>query len=523
MEFVMRFFLLGFSLLTCCLLGQEQWVQESVLFEKENGKTYILRIDEAIKAGGYDTVVELCDELISKVEKPANIARALVLKGDAVLNSDDKQAFEIYQVALEKYPVYINYGAVVKKQLVIANKQFEKIKGKDSFFLDRQPTIEYYKKIITNAPFAKNAAFLLLRVGMLQREDDQDEEAIQSYRTLVKRYRTSPEAGYARVNLAQYYLNLLDKIDGDQRLVDEAKSQLILFTQQFTKHEMLGEAKSKLSKIYNIEAERLYLLAVFYNRKETPHYRPAASKRYLYKLLITYGDSDFVNQSKTLLATLENSKEGLNQAVLQAEKEEELERIILPPEATDKTLRKVVIKQGESDKFLLAIRHLDLTPLENSKSGTESVVKKPVIETPIVKPVIKKPVIETPIVKPVIKKPVVKTPVIETPIVKPVIKKPVVKTPVIEKPIVKPVIKKPVVKTPVIEKPIVKPVIKKPIVKTPVIEKPIVKPVIKKPVVKPVIKKPVVKPVVKKPVDKTKYIGGFAEGYKLPIKDLEKK
>lgn len=357
-------------LMSLVLYGQDNWVQEQVIFEEVDGKTYVIRIDEAFQNKNFQSAVDLCDEVNQKSTKPANKARALVLKADALVElGEDEEAFQVYQSSIEKYPVYIKYNDVVKKQLAIANREYELVRGRDSIFLDRSKAINYFKKVITNAPFADDAPFLLLRVAILQKDDDQPEEAIQSYRTLVKRYRTSTEAGYARVNLAQHYLNLLDKIEGDQRLIDEAKSQLILFTQQFTSHPMLSEAERRLKQIYNIEAERLYLLALFYNRQDTPHYRPAAAKKYLYKLLIEYGDSDFANPAKEILATIDpDYQANIVDEKEKIRKEMEEKKLILPPEAIDPSKRKILIKQGESDKFLLPIHDLDLTPLENKKN-----------------------------------------------------------------------------------------------------------------------------------------------------------
>jgi hypothetical protein len=140
---------------------------------------------------------------------------------------------------------------------------------------------------------------------------------------------------------------------------------------------MLGEAKSRLKNIYNIESERLYLLAVFYNRTETPHYRPAASKHYLYRLLIEYGDSDFIEKAKALLATLDPDYEAsLRDIIRQQQHEKQMNEIVLPPEATDKSLRKILIKRGDSDKFLLPIRDLDLTPLENTEEEKKKMMEE---------------------------------------------------------------------------------------------------------------------------------------------------
>ena len=374
----MKFILSVFFLLSFSLIAEQEWVQEEALFVKDDGKTFVVRVEEAQKEEDWDEVLDLCDELLENLKKAANKVKVLTYKADALKELDEvKEAFETYQAAIDRYPMYLKYTDAVKKQLVIADEEYAKIKGDDSIFTNRQPVIDMYKKIVNNAPFAVNAPALLLRVAIIQKDDNQEAEAIQSYRTIVKRYRTTAEAGYARINLAQHYLNLLEKIEGDQALIDGAKSELTLFIQQFKTHPMLSEAKRRMKQIYNIEAERLYLLAVFYNRDETPHYRPEAAKRYLYKLMIEYGDSEFKDQAQVLLkevdkdyqASIVDKREEIRQE--QKVKAEQKIAVQLPPEAKDKTKRRLLIKQGDSEKFLLPVEDLDLTPLENTGSDVE--------------------------------------------------------------------------------------------------------------------------------------------------------
>lgn len=365
--------LLFFSIST---FAKQEWVQEEALYTEAVGKSFIARIDDAQKAKDWNEVIDLCDDLLDELKKASNKVKTLTIKGDALFESgESKEAFSTYQAAIDRYPMYMKYNDVIKKQLVIADAEYAKIKGDDSIFTNRQNVIDMYKKVVNNAPFADNAPSLLLRVAIIQKDDDQDAEAIQSYRTIVKRYRTTTEAGYARINLAQHYLNLLEKIEGDQALIDGAKSELTLFTQQFKSHPMLSEAKRRMKQIYNIEAERLYLLAVFYNRPETPHYRPEASKRYLYKFMIEYGDSDFKTQAQELLMELdEDYQANIVDAREELRKQSGDESFLLdqrPIEATDKTKRKILIKQGDSEKFLLPVEDLDLTPLENEKPETK--------------------------------------------------------------------------------------------------------------------------------------------------------
>ena len=110
----MKKLLLILFLFTIFAVAQDQWVQEEALFEKEYGKTYIVRIDEAFKNENYSLAAELTAELAFKANKPANKARALVLQGDALVKDDeDDEAFKIYQSATEKYPVYTAYNQVV--------------------------------------------------------------------------------------------------------------------------------------------------------------------------------------------------------------------------------------------------------------------------------------------------------------------------------------------------------------------------------------------------------------------------
>ncbi|MCM8529580.1 MAG: tetratricopeptide repeat protein [Lentisphaeraceae bacterium] len=368
----MKLFLTTFLLLNLAVFGKHQWVQEEAILKTEDDKTFVVRIDEAQKEKDWSEVIDLCDELLETVSKAENKVKALVIKGIALKEEgENKEAFDTFQSAIDRYPMYMKFNEAVTYQKEIADLEYEKIKDSDSIFTNRQPVIDMYKKIVNNAPFADNAASILLRVAIIQKDDDQIAEAIQSYRTIVKRYRTTAEAGYARINLAQHYINLLDKIEGDQKLIDSAKSELILFTQQFKSHPMLSEAERRLKQIYNIEAERLYLLAVFYNRQETPHYRPDAAKRYLYKLLIEYGDSEFTDQAQTLLKSVDAEYQANivdnSEKIRKEAKEAEL-KITLPPEATDKSKRKILIPQGKSDKFLLPVEDLDLTPLENNEN-----------------------------------------------------------------------------------------------------------------------------------------------------------
>ena len=89
----MKKFLCILAIFTIVLNGQDNWVQEQVLFEEVDGKSYIVRINEAIKAGNNAIVIELCDEISQKSTKPANKARAIVIKGDAlVAQGEDEEA-----------------------------------------------------------------------------------------------------------------------------------------------------------------------------------------------------------------------------------------------------------------------------------------------------------------------------------------------------------------------------------------------------------------------------------------------
>ena len=133
--------------------------------------------------------------------------------------------------------------------------------------------------------------------------------------------------------------------------------------------------------------------------------------------------------------------------------------------------------------------------------GETHITAKPVVETPAVKPVgethiTAKPVVETPAVKPVAETHITAKPVVETPAVKPVGETHITAKPVVETPAVKPVGETHITAKPVVETPVVKPVGETPLTATPVVETPVVKPVGETSLTaKPVVETPAVKPV----------------------------
>ena len=125
----MKFILAILLFLTIPVLAQHEWVQEEAILVEEDGKTFVLRINEAQQAEDWDEVIDLCDELMETLKKAANKVKTLTFKGDALKElNEPKEAFETYQAAIDRYPMYMKYSDAVKKQLVIADAEYAKIK-----------------------------------------------------------------------------------------------------------------------------------------------------------------------------------------------------------------------------------------------------------------------------------------------------------------------------------------------------------------------------------------------------------
>lgn len=343
------------------------------------------KFEENLAFEKYDQVIIDANEALLNETNRKQIASLMYYKAKALYHQGElEDAFEILKELVEDYNFEIDYEKVLNLQFEISNERYEK-SGSSNFFGSSEEAIEFYEALIAQAPYSKGAATSMLRIGMLQQDDNDDIAAMSTYHKLIATYPKSDEAGYARIYIAQFNIHSMRGIHGNLELMREAKTQLRLFINQYNKHPLLSEAKDQLASLEEVEAERTYNLALFY--LDPVHSRPAAAKRYLYKVVVDYPDTEAALAAEAKLEKLDKNYKGeIKTRQISKKKNDALQKKLeqqifspLAPQAKDRSTRRIIVRPEDSKgKYLVPVEDLglDLVPLENTDTVNKEEGKK---------------------------------------------------------------------------------------------------------------------------------------------------
>ncbi|WDE95429.1 tetratricopeptide repeat protein [Lentisphaera profundi] len=333
------------------------------------------KIEEHLAFEKYDQVITDVDNALLTETNRKQIASLKYFKAKALYHQGElEDAFNILKELVEDYNFDIDYEKVLNLQFEISNARYEK-SGNSNFFGSSAEAIQFYEDLIAQAPYSKGAATSMLRIGMLQQDDDDEIAAMSTYHKLIATYPKSDEAGYARIYIAQFNIRSMRGIYGDLELMREARTQLRLFINQYNKHPLLTEAKDQIKSLDEVEAERTFNLALFY--LDPVHSRPAAAKRYLYRVIVDFPDTEAAIAAEEKLAKIDSNYKGeLKTKQISRKKNTALQKTLeqqifspLAPQAKDRSTRRTIVRPEDSNgKYLVPVEDLglDLVPLENT-------------------------------------------------------------------------------------------------------------------------------------------------------------
>ena len=358
-----------FLLIFCCQIANAQNINK--------------KLDEYLAFEKYDQILIDTNDALLIEEDRKQTATLMFYKAQALYHLGElEESFKILKELVEDYNFEIDYEKVLNLQFEISNARYEK-SGNSNFFGSSEEAIEFYEELIRQAPYSRGASTSMLRIGMLQQNDNDDIAAVATYHKLIANYPKSDEAGYARIYIAQFNIRNMNGIHGNLEFVRDAKTQLRLFLNQYKKHPLLEEAKEQLSGIEEVEAERLYNLALFY--LDPVHERKAAAKRSLYRVVVDFPDSEAAIAAEQKLAELDKDYKGevksqrkkkKEKDALQKQLEQEvLNPIITKPQIKDRSTRRIIVRPEDSKgKYLVPVEdlELDLVPLENTETSPKT-------------------------------------------------------------------------------------------------------------------------------------------------------
>ena len=282
--------------------------------------------------------------------------QALTKAAEAFGKADKKyKQFQCLEDLIAGFPDKINFTEVIDEEYKIGN-DFEQ--GHRDIPLSWMPWIkdsnrapEIYKTILKQAPFAKFAPALKLKLGRIYLEEEKNEQALRMFRRVIKQHPKTKEAKYARFELANALVQLSSKAgDGDGAYAREAEAVLKETLKIYPKDPETLWINQSMRETDDVRSERLYKLAEFYQSRDNPE----AAKRYFNDLISRFPDCKYAKPSEEHLKELDED--------FKPHKIKKRKPINLYPVVDMKSEREIVLVAPEASggKWLLPIDDLDL-------------------------------------------------------------------------------------------------------------------------------------------------------------------
>ena len=192
-----------------------------------------------------------------------------------------RQAAAAYKSAIEKWPAEINFSQAVERLREIAEAYVEQ-PGTVLFVLPvgrTRQAIEIYKFILEQAPAGPRAAGDRMRLAQLYRQDNRDDEAMQSFREVFQRHPQSEVAPQARIEYIKMILAQAGRQHDNPALLESARREARLFLRFHPEHELAKQAEATIAEVDDRLANHYLGLAEFY--LHPTHLNPSAANRYL--------------------------------------------------------------------------------------------------------------------------------------------------------------------------------------------------------------------------------------------------
>ncbi len=351
--FITTLFLLLF-ILPSTLSAMNQKTQEA--FEKA--------LEES-KAGDWRDAAKQYKAAVAYADDHVVKANALKKAAEAYRNADlYYKEFKCLKTLIDNAPEQINFKETVDREYAIANLYYDGYRETPYTWMpwikDDNHAIEIYEAVQKQSPYAKFTPDLLIKLSNLYLEDGKNEKAEEMFRTIIEKHDTSDITRVAYLDLANLYIKLAERGDGDGHNTTAARNTLQEYIKKYPNSPEIPWAKNSIELTYEIGAERLFSLAEYYNDKGNVK----AAKRYIRDILVNYPETKTVAKAEEMLNSIDmpiyTPKEDVQKKVEITKSKYEIKKLpvvakeilVIPPNSEDKWLRPIVEESLREDKKL---------------------------------------------------------------------------------------------------------------------------------------------------------------------------
>ncbi len=183
-----------------------------------------------------------------------------------------REAFENYQMVIDKYPFSERSAEIVERQYHIGLKLLEG-EGRRSEFSQafsgvNDDIVNIFEAIIKNAPYGNLAAPSRYKIGLYSLENNMFKEARDEFEKVINDYPDSEWAKAAKYQIAVSDAQRSSDAPYDQRVTQTAVEEFRKFVEHYPEAELSDAAKKQIQELRNREAESQFQIARFYEKRK---------------------------------------------------------------------------------------------------------------------------------------------------------------------------------------------------------------------------------------------------------------
>lgn len=217
------------------------------------------------------------------------------------------EAYQAYQMVIDKYPFSERIQEVIEREYKIAEKFMsgEKRKALGVTLPVENPAIEIFGKIVENSTYGPLAPRAQYKLGLVLKGLLRYYEAEDEFNKVVSRYPDSEWASAAKFQIASCRSSLSKGPAYDQGAAQEAKERFEEFVKEHPDAVLSLDAEKNINSIREKEAEASYNIAKFYEKQKAFD----SAKIYYNDIINNYTDSPWASQAAARLQIMERKNE----------------------------------------------------------------------------------------------------------------------------------------------------------------------------------------------------------------------
>ncbi|MBU4419305.1 MAG: tetratricopeptide repeat protein, partial [Candidatus Omnitrophica bacterium] len=220
------------------------------------------------------------------------------------------EAFQAYQMVIDKYPFSERIQEIIEKEYKIAERFMsgEKRKALGIDLPVDNPAIEIFGKVVENSTYGPLASKAQYKLGLVLKGLMRYYEAEEEFNKVVSRYPDSEWSAAAKFQIASCRASLSKGFAYDQGSAQEAKEKFQEFVKEHPDAVLSLDAEKNISQIREKEAEASYNTALFYEKQKAFD----SAKIYYNTIVNDYAQSPWAAQAAARLQLMEQKNEKKN-------------------------------------------------------------------------------------------------------------------------------------------------------------------------------------------------------------------